>query len=330
MIVDRITNYFAFTRAAASRLLEEHQRAPYDVVYGIGLGAWGYARAVPSSSPEYTPLVVCNHGMEEFVTPHPVKRVLYGPFRMAIRASSRAAAAVVVDDEQAAGDLVDRLGFTPARVERIPIGIDLAAIDSAGTDGAREERSGGPFLLLVGRLEANKGFDVAIDALARVAERLPATWEAVLVGAGSQRAALQRKARQAGLVDRLRFAGALSERELGLLFERAHLFVHPTLYEGGSIVTLEAMAHGLAVIATRVGGIPNKISDGENGILVEPGNAEALGREIARLASDPELRLSLGANARRTVEERFDWAAVAELLLALFADLAGETPHVPA
>ena len=100
------------------------------------------------------------------------------------------------------------------------------------------------------------------------------------------------------------------------------MFVHPTLYEGSSLVTLEAMAHGKPVVATRAGGLPDKVRPGETGWLVEPGVAPALAGALAESLAEPADTLArFGAAGRRLVEEAFAWPVVAAQLEALYAEL---------
>jgi glycosyltransferase involved in cell wall biosynthesis len=97
--------------------------------------------------------------------------------------------------------------------------------------------------------------------------------------------------------------------------------VHATRFEGSSLVTLEAMAHGAAVVATRAGGIPDKIADGETGRLVEPGDVPALAEAIVALARDPAERRRLGAAARQRVHARFAWPVLVDRTIALYEEL---------
>src|SRR5262249_32959670 len=120
------------------------------------------------------------------------------------------------------------------------------------------------------------------------------------------------------------FAGRVEERVLHALYERADLLVHPTRYEGSSLVTLEAMAHGRAVVATRAGGIPDKVTDGVQGRLVAPGDREALAAAIAELAADPARRAALGAAGRCRAQSEFAWGVLIERTLALYEELRRE------
>ena len=119
----------------------------------------------------------------------------------------------------------------------------------------------------------------------------------------------------------MHLAGRAPDAELASLYAAADLFVHPTLYEGSSLVTLEAMAHGKPVVATRAGGLPDKVIPGENGWLVEPGSAEALAGALAT-ALHPDAPLdAFGRAGRALVERTFAWPAVAASLHALYEEL---------
>jgi glycosyltransferase involved in cell wall biosynthesis len=125
--------------------------------------------------------------------------------------------------------------------------------------------------------------------------------------------------------EHVRFLGRVGDELLHGLYERADVFVHATRYEGSSLVTLEAMAHGLAVVATRAGGIPDKVVDGETGRLVEPRDVEGLAAALAELTDDAARRTAMGERARARVGERFAWPAIADRTLALYEELLAGT-----
>ena len=115
--------------------------------------------------------------------------------------------------------------------------------------------------------------------------------------------------------------GREDESTLHAWYEAAEAFVHPTLYEGSSLVTLEAMAHGAPVLATRAGGIPDKVRPGENGWLVAPGNPAELAAALGALFASRDRLATLGACSRRLVVEQFAWPAVAASTRALYERL---------
>ena len=185
-------------------------------------------------------------------------------------------------------------------------------------------------LLSVGRLEQNKGFHVLVAALAalrdhagRIAE---GRWRWVVVGDGPFRGALETAIASAGLRDRVVLTGRLPDRELHAWYEAADLFVHPTLYEGSSLVTLEAMAHRRAVVATTAGGLTDKVRPGVNGWLVPPGDASALAAAISGALGRPEQLPAFGLAGRAIVEREFSWTSAASQTIALYERLLGRTP----
>ena len=138
------------------------------------------------------------------------------------------------------------------------------------------------------------------------------------------RARLEALAGELGLGERVVFAGQLSDVELHNLYALATMFAHPTLYEGSSLVTLEAMAHGLPVVASAVGGIPDKVIEGETGFLVAAGDWRALGVRISWMASNVEMAREMGLRGRRLAQERFGWAQIAAQTEELFLELIEE------
>jgi glycosyltransferase involved in cell wall biosynthesis len=123
----------------------------------------------------------------------------------------------------------------------------------------------------------------------------------------------------------VRILGRADETLLHALYERADLFVHATRSEGSSLVTLEAMAHGLPVVATRAGGIPDKVTH-ETGRLVEPGDVDGLAAALRELSRDSGLREALGLRGRERALADFSWPALARRTIALYEDLLRAHP----
>jgi glycosyltransferase involved in cell wall biosynthesis len=174
-------------------------------------------------------------------------------------------------------------------------------------------------LVSVGRLEANKGFHLLAQALGRLAAI--AGWRWVLVGDGPYRSTIESAVAASGLGDRVVFAGRVTEADLHAWYEAAALFVHPTLYEGSSLVTLEAMAHRRAVVATRAGGVPDKVEPGKSGWLVDPGDVAQLAQALEEALSDCGRLAAMGREGRAIVEARFSWSSVVDTLLGVFSEL---------
>ena len=210
--------------------------------------------------------------------------------------------------------------------ESLKAAVSAALKEAAAPAGARkahrrsfELTEDEPLLVSVGRLEANKGFHVLANALGRIRD---ARWRWALVGDGPYRARIVKAIEQAGIGDRVHLVGRASDAELHGWYDAADVFVHPTLYEGSSLTTLEAMAHRRPVVGTRAGGLPDKVVPGSTGWLVTPGGAEELAQALrAALAAPRGQRHEMGEAGRRLVETEFSWAPIVDRTIALYEEL---------
>ena len=132
---------------------------------------------------------------------------------------------------------------------------------------------------------------------------------------------LEQLASELGLEPHVRFLGRVTDKEMHAWHEPSTLFVHPTLYEGSSLVTLEAMAHRRAVVASAAGGMPDKVRPGENGWLVPPGDPSALAAALSGAVSDPTRLARYGLAGRDIVEREFSWGAAGDATVALYRRL---------
>ena len=154
-----------------------------------------------------------------------------------------------------------------------------------------------PLLVFAGRMTAPKALGVALDAVAEVPEV-----DFELAGDGDQRAALEARARELGLDGRIRFLGPLSRDEVLALFRRADAALLSSAWENFPHTLVEALAVGTPAIATSVGGVPEIVTHGENGLLVPPGEPGALAAAIRRFLADGALRERLTAGAAPSAE----------------------------
>jgi glycosyltransferase involved in cell wall biosynthesis len=291
----------------------------------------GYARRRARSA---APLVFNPQGLEEFGATNPkraaLKRAGYLPLRRAVLACAREADRIIATDRSLEPIVLQHLRVPPDRVRVIPNALDLHAIDRLRTivSGARVRESAGigaddVVLLSVGRLEENKGFHHLGAALGALAGhgRLPGRWRWVVVGDGPFRRRLEHAIRDAGLGDAVSLVGRTTDEELHAWYETATLFVHPTLYEGSSLVTLEAMAHARAVVATDAGGLRDKVRPGVNGWLVTPGDPSALAGAISGALDNPSTLAAFGRAGREIVEREFSWDAAGAATTRLYEEL---------
>jgi glycogen synthase len=331
-IIDRSTAYPLFGWRAGRAAVRLARRGEVDIVHALGASGLGYAMARLRHEPT-VPFVFNPQGLEEFGATHPgfarLKRFAYAPLQAAVRTCARAADVVIATDRALEAPVRVHLGTPAARVRLVPNAVDVAAIDAARATAdsgglrsalglAADER----LLLSVGRQEANKGFHVLARALGRLdALGTGIRWRWALVGDGPHRGAILQAASEAQVASRMIVPGRVREADLASWYGAADLFVHPTLYEGSSLVTLEAMAHGRAVVATRAGGLPDKVVPGETGWLVAPGDADELARALADALGDTERLARFGRAGRALVERTLAWPAAVGALMTIYTDL---------
>lgn len=206
------------------------------------------------------------------------------------------------------------------RLHVVPHGVDLSRFVPRPVDSGSLLR-----LLVVARLVEKKGLHVLVEAVARL--RSPAALR--IVGAGPERARLEAAVAAAGIADRVELPGPVTHAELPGCYAEADVVVVPSVVDGGGDrdglpnVVLEAMASGLPVVASDVGAIATAVTHGETGLLVAPGDPDALAAALAGLAESAELRTALGSAGRRRVERDFDLGACTGRLGRVLADIYG-------
>jgi len=332
-VLDRIVNYPRFAQRLGSVAAGLVRDGRVDIVHAHGIAGLGYARERISDPAVRAPLITNPHGMEEHATTG-LKRLALTSLRAQSREAARRSDRVIATDLALRESVSSRLGVEAARIVVLPNGIDPEQLESATPRAARafadaalpELTDAQPVLLSVGRLEGYKGFldiQTALESLAQVGQ-LSRNWAWVVVGDGPLAATLRKRAARSGLTQHIHIIGRAEEPLLRALHERADVFVHAPHFEGSSLVTLEAMVHGLPIVATDVGGIPDKITDGESGRLVPAQNARALGSAIMDMCGDPQRAQQLGATARARVLAEFAWPAIAARTAHLYAALLGE------
>jgi glycogen synthase len=331
-ILDRSTAYPLFGERAGRVAWDLAQRGAVDLVHGFGASVLGFARRRSRSR---VPLVLNPQGLEEFGGPDPrrarLKRAAYLPLRRAVLRCAHAADRVIATDRALEPMVIAQLRLPAWRVCVIPNALDLRTVDALAddADGARVRREAGIparelVLLSAGRIEENKGFHVLVAALALLRDhggRMADGWRWVLVGDGPFRGRVEAAIAAAGLRDRVLLAGRVGDAQLHAWYAAADLFIHPTLYEGSSLVTLEAMAHRRAVVATTAGGLPDKVRQGETGWLVPPGDAPALAAAISGALGRPDRLPAMGLAGRTVVEREFSWDSAGRATLRLYDDL---------
>ena len=239
-----------------------------------------------------------------------------------------AAAVVAVSDGMRADVLAAYPAVPPGRVRVIKNGIDTSEYSpDPGTDVLQRYGvdPGRPAVVFVGRITRQKGLPVLLRAAGALDPR------AQLVICAGQPDTAELAAEVTALVQHLQetrsgviwLSGMLAKPEVIQLLTHATVFACPSLYEPLGIVNLEAMACGTAVVASRVGGIPEVVADGETGLLVPLDDPAALAYGLNTLLGDPDRAQWMGQQGRKRAIAEFGWQAIAVQTAALYAELAG-------
>jgi phosphatidylinositol alpha-1,6-mannosyltransferase len=203
----------------------------------------------------------------------------------------------------------------------IPGGVDLELFRKApGNPRAALGLESAEVVLFVGRFAPLKNVSLLIEAFALLRGDRPRA-RLVLVGEGALEGRLRSEARRLGIESAVLFAGARPPHELPSYYAAADVFALPSSFDNSPNVLLEAMACELPVVATRVGGVPRYVQDGQNGLLVEPGQPAALAAALARVLDDPALRARLVAGGLEQVRQGRSWQASARKLIDLYQRL---------
>jgi glycosyltransferase involved in cell wall biosynthesis len=231
----------------------------------------------------------------------------------------RAADRLLTICHEMADDLQGPLQLDPAKLRTIHNAVDIAEVERRAAQPAALAIEG-PYLIAVGRLERQKGFDVLLRAFA--AGRLRDTHRVLLIGEGSQESALRALASELGIAERVRFAGW--QDNPWALMRRAALFVLPSRWEGFGNVVIEAMASGVPVVVSDCSYGPKEIvRSGREGLVVKTDDVPALREAMERVLHDAPLRERLVAAARERARE-FDVPNIVAQYQALFLEAAAD------
>jgi glycosyltransferase involved in cell wall biosynthesis len=233
---------------------------------------------------------------------------------------------LVTVSERVKGDLVRYEVARPEKIAVIPLGLDLAPfLASPGHRGKLRQElgwsNGERVVGIVGRIFPIKNHRLFLEAAARVAGELDRA-RFLVVGDGVLRPAMEDYARALGIAHRVVFTGW--RRDLPVIYPDLDVLVVSSNNEGTPVSAIEAMAAGCPVVATRVGGLPDLITDGETGRLVEPRDPAALAASILRLLRDPETASRLGETAQATVAERFAVDRLCRDMEGLYVELLAQ------
>ena len=308
--------------AAGEALAEE---GPYELVHGHD---WLVAHAAAAlaqrlGAPYVTTIHATEHGRHQGWVQDPPQSHIHGVERWMARRAER----VIVCSYYMRGHVADIFDIDERRIAVIPNGIDPRDLRPVADLQALRREFAAPhekLVLLVGRLVYEKGFQLALDALPGVIERV-GNVRFLVAGSGTHEAALREQTHELGLYEHGGFLGWIGDDVLHSLYRIADLCVVPSIYEPFGLVALEAMASGCPCIVADTGGLREVVPVGERvGLRFNGGDAEHLGVMIERLLVDDALRDRLVMEASEHVL-RFDWDDVARRTRAIYSSVRTTT-----
>ncbi|KQP62020.1 glycosyltransferase family 4 protein [Methylobacterium sp. Leaf112] len=305
----------------------EHERQPFDILhaqYGYPTG-WATLLAAKAIC---VPTVVSIQGGDG----HWVGSCCE-THRVAMCDVLAHANALLIGGPSFVDEVCDRLGSDPARFTIVPGAVDTARFTPGPGDHAGPVR-----LFYHGRVDRRKGVLDFIDALGLVRAR-GVPFEAIISGIGPDVESSKARAAELNFSEsEIRFTGYADYDTVPDLYRAADVFVSPTYAEGFSNTILEAMAAGLAVVSTHSVGVSDCLRDGENGLMVQPGDVPALAEALTRVIEDDALRARLARDGLEECRRVYSWGAVGRRIMDVYdvvagmkpaTDFAGDLPHDP-
>ena len=216
--------------------------------------------------------------------------------------------------------MIDAHGIEASRIRVIKIGVNHTRFSPARAEEARVRypelaEVAAPKILYLSRMVTRKGLNVLLKAIPTVLSRTDAHF--IFAGAGKKpELAMPRR--------NITYLGHVAGYEPPFLYALSDIFVLPSLYENFPACILEAMASQCAVVSTSVGGIPEMIENGKDGILIPPNDAEAIADSLTRLAEDKTLRADLGRRARESVIGKYNWKDAASKTLEFYEEVIAQ------
>jgi glycogen synthase len=305
--------------AAGEALAQEHS---YDLIHGHD---WLVAQAAGSLAerlgiPYVTTIHATEHGRHQGWVADPPQSHIHSVERWMAHRADR----VIVCSHYMRGHVADIFDIDERRVTVIPNGVDpkdLRPMEDLQTLRGKFAAPREKLVLLVGRLVYEKGFQLALDAMPGLIERV-GNVRFLVAGSGTHEAELKAQAERLGLSEHGTFLGWIGDDVLHSLYRIADLCVVPSIYEPFGLVALEAMASGCPCIVADTGGLREVVPMGERvGLRFNGGDAEHLGVMIERLLVDDELRDRLVAEASEHVLS-FDWEDIAQRTRAIYDEMA--------
>ncbi|MCA9413275.1 MAG: glycosyltransferase family 4 protein [Candidatus Omnitrophica bacterium] len=296
------------TRQVMLRLLYEHFKRPFDVLHCHSAYPHGYVAATFSRLTG-VPVFITPHGPTDIMRKERIRS--HPKLEQRLRRGLQEAAGITAISKNIFKEIVSVGGFTEEKVHIVPNGVSLGDFKEVEPFVGDQ-----PYVLAMGRMVAQKGFDQLLAAFAEIADKVP-DLQLYMAGEGILRRDYEKMTRQLGLEERVHFLGLVQGAQKIAFLKGARFFVCPSRFEPFGIVVLEALAAGIPVIANRVGGIPDIIENNVHGLLVDAESTVELGKAIMDLYKSPRACKEMSVNALERASE-FDWMNVTKRYLEVY------------
>ncbi len=300
-------------------ILDEHARSPFDVLHAQYGYPPGYA-VLRASAQTGVPSVTSIQGGDG----HWVGSCC-ATHDTAMRTVIEESGAVLIGGASFRDEVCERLDVDPRLFTIVPGAVDTERFVPAPRPASD---SGIPAVLYHGRVDRRKGALDFIEALRRIGARSP--FRAIVSGIGPDVDAVRRAIDDAALAERVEMRGYVAYADAPGIYRGADIFASPTYGEGFSNTVLEAMACGLPIVSCRAVGVVDCLRNGDNALLVEPGDVDGLAAALLRLCTDVRLRVRLARTALEECRRTYSWFAVADRIVAVYHELIlrGPAPAV--
>ncbi|MHC2016472.1 glycosyltransferase family 4 protein [Methylobacterium sp. CM6247] len=297
-------------------IVSEHRERPFDVLHAQYGYPTGWATLLASKRIGIPNVVSIQGGDGHWVGS------CCETHRIAMCEVLAHANALLIGGRSFVEEVCDRLGSDPDRFTIVPGAVDTARFTPGAAGHAGPVR-----LFYHGRVDRRKGVLDFIDALGLLRAR-GVPLETTISGIGPDVDSSKARAAELNFSEaEIRFTGYADYDTVPDLYRQADVFISPTYAEGFSNTILEAMAAGLAVVSTHAVGVSDCLRDGENGLLVQPGDVASLADALQRVIEDKSLRQRLAADGLDECRRVYSWTAVGRQIMDIYAEVVGQRPH---
>lgn len=297
---------FLFPFAAALRAFSLHRRNRYDAVWTIMANRAGAAALIFKLFHPRTPLVLTLQEGDPIPEIMRTIGILRPIFKMLFRRAN-----VITAISNYLSEWAKKMGAR--EILLIPNGVDIKRFRNTNPKTQKNEK----MIITVSRLVPKNGVGDLIEAM----RYLPVHYRLLVVGAGPLETSLKFEVESEKLRDRITFVGEVTHEKLPQYLWASDIFCRPSLSEGFGISFIEAMAAGLPVIATPIGGIPDFLRDKETGLFCKVNDPKSIAEAVLLLDDQPALREAIVAGALRMVREKYDWNIISSKMRVVFANI---------